>query len=95
MATPKDFIKYPWGSVFENSERETVALNIMKILSRTGNEWRTLSWDEYLEERVKDGGGNTHNQYYLSEKDCFEDVIRYTVSESTAKLFCSDWSEVQ
>lgn len=39
MATPKDFIKYPWDSIFHNSERETVALNIMKILSRTENEW--------------------------------------------------------
>ena len=42
MATPKDFIKYPYDSVFHNSERETVALNIMKILFRTGNSWREI-----------------------------------------------------
>jgi len=94
MATPKDFIKYPWDSVFHNSERETVALNIMKILSRTGNKWRNLSWDEYLDERVKDGGGNTHNQDYLSEKTCFEDVSKYTTSEDVARRFCLEWNKV-
>lgn len=94
MATPKDFIKYPWGSVFQNSERETVALNIMKILSRTGDSFRNLSWEEYLEERVKDGGGNTHNQDYLSEHTCFLDVAKYTTSESGARNFCPDWSKV-
>ena len=94
MATPKDFIKYPWGSVFQNSERETVALNVMKILSRTGNAFRALSWDEYLEERVKDGGGNTYNQDYLSEQVCFLDVVKYTISENDARKFCPDWSKI-
>ena len=94
MATPKDFIKYPWGSVFQNSERETVALNVMKILSRTGNAFRALSWDEYLEERVKDGGGNTYNQDYLSEQVCFLDVVKYTISENDARKFCPDSSKI-
>ena len=56
MKTPSDFKVFPWSSVSKNSETETIAQNIMIILSRTGNEFRELSWDEYKEERLKDGG---------------------------------------
>lgn len=47
--------KYPWDSVFGKSECETIAQNIMKILQRTGDEFRTLSFEEYKDERLKDG----------------------------------------
>ena len=94
MATPKDFIKYPYDSVFHNSERETVALNIIKILSRTGNTWREITWSEYLNERIKDGGGNTHNYKHGSESTLFKEVVRYTCSEDVARLFSPSWDEV-
>ena len=51
---PSDFLEYPWNSVTKNSEYETIALNIMVILKRTGDEFRELSFDEYKTERLKD-----------------------------------------
>lgn len=95
MANPSDFITYPWDSVFHNSERETVALNIMKILKRTGNTWRNLSWDEYLSERIKDGGGNTYNWEHGSEQKLFGEVSEYTVNENMARKFSPAWSKIE
>lgn len=95
MANPSDFITYPWDSVFRNSECETVALNIMKILSRTGNMWRTLSWEEYLDERVKDGGGNTYSTFAGYESDFFKKVLEYTTSENAARKFSNQWKTIK
>jgi hypothetical protein len=75
----------PMGSVMRKSEAETVAKNIIKILSRTGDEWRKLSYDEYQKERLKDGN------YSSGEEKYFEQVIDYCVSSETAKLFAPDW----
>ena len=98
MNNPSDFIKWPWSSVFANSEHEQVAANIMIILKRTGDEWRELSWDEYLSERQKDGGGNTRNYSsshgYLSEQTCFHKVQPYTVSPEKAAEFSPTWNEI-
>ena len=54
MLKPSDFTNFPYDSVFHNTEREMVARNIMVILVRTGNTWRELSWEEYLQERIKE-----------------------------------------
>lgn len=74
------------GSVSQNSETETVARNIMIILSRTGDEWRRLTWEEYETERRKDG------EFSAVERHYFDQVIDYCVSAQTANLFCKHWA---
>ena len=69
----------------QNSESETIAMNIIQILSRTGDTWRVLTWDEYKEERLKDGG------FSEIESGYFDAVVEYTVSESAARTFCKGW----
>lgn len=53
--TPSQFLDFPFNSIHQKSEFETVARNIMVILFRTGNVFRELSFEEYKEERMKDG----------------------------------------
>lgn len=89
MKTPSDFKVFPWSSVSKNSETETIAQNIMIILSRTGNEFRELSWDEYKEERLKDGGFSDRERAY------FDKSIGFCKSEDTAVLFSPKWSSVK
>jgi hypothetical protein len=84
---PKDFLTNPWNSVLQNNECETTAFNIMAILSRTGNKWRTLSWDEYAAERAKDGPvGN--------ERPSFDRVVEYCVTAESAKAFSTGWANI-
>lgn len=77
--------KYPWSCVFNQSEYETVAKNIMTILKRTGDKFRELSYDEYEKERLKDGN------YSSGEKKYFDEVIKYCKSADTAKCFSKSW----
>ena len=85
---PSDFNIFPWDSVFHENEYETIALNIIRILKRTGNEFRDLSWNEYKTERLKDGS------FTDGEFEYFEKVIPYFISESTAKLFSPAWRKI-
>jgi hypothetical protein len=86
---PSNFKKAsPIGSVLQKSEAETVISNIMTILSRTGDEWRKLTYDEYKHERLKDGN------YSDGEEKYFNQVIDYTTSPETAKLFAPDYRAV-
>ncbi len=62
------FTLYPIDSVIQNGESEIVALNIIKILKRSGDKFRELSWPEYEAERKKDGG------FSENEKDYFYNV---------------------
>lgn len=82
---PSDFTNYPWNSVLQKSEAETIACNVMKILKRTGNIWRELSNEEYKEERLKDGRWSDSEFQYL------EQVKPYTVSATTASKFSKEW----
>lgn len=82
---PSDFCKQPYESVLKKTEHEIVACNIMVILNRTGNTWRELSWNEYQQEREKDGN------FSLRELESFDLVIGYCKSEDTAKLFSPNW----
>lgn len=88
MKKPSDFTTQPWSSVLGKSECETIAANIMVILKRTGNNWRKLSYEEYKEERLKDG--NFSNK----ESTFFEMVVGYTESETTARLFSPTWEGI-
>lgn len=82
---PSDFLEFPYDSIFHNNETEIVAQNIMKILERTGNEFRPLTWHEYKEERQKDGNFTESEHYY------FCDVITYCKSADTAQIFSKAW----
>jgi len=84
---PSDFCEYPWSSVCENAESEIVAKNIMVILKKTGDEFRPLSWDEYKEERLKDGSFSENEKHY------FNKVIAYCENPETAKKFSKTWAE--
>lgn len=77
--------KSTMGSVKQSSEHETIASNIMKILERTGDVFRPLSWDEYSEERKKDGNFTSRERTY------FDGVIDFFKSADTARLFCDGW----
>ena len=82
---PSSFLRHPYDSILHNSESETVARNIMVILSKTGNYFRLLSWEEYKEHRMKDGN------FTQSEKHYFDKVVGFCVSEHSAKAFCERW----
>lgn len=79
---------FPWSSVIGDANSETIAVNIMKILSRTGDEWRELTWEEYRAEREMDGN------FSSAEKPYFDEVIDYTISPQTAALLCQDWRKI-
>lgn len=86
MDKPTEFAKIqPMSSVFQKSEHETIASNIMTILGRTGDEFRPLTWEEYSIEREKDGN------FSGGEKRFFEDVIDHCASAQTARLFSKAW----
>lgn len=86
MKKPSNFTKYPWNSALKTAESEIVAQNIMKILERTGNTWRELSWIEYKKERLKDGNFSDR------EKEYFKQVINYCINPDTAVLFSKEWT---
>ena len=82
---PSNYTGYPWSSILQNLESETIAQNIMIILKRTGDKFRELTFAEYKTERLKDGN------FTESEKQYFDKVIDFCKSGDTAKLFCSGW----
>jgi hypothetical protein len=82
---PSDFTIHPYSSILKKSEAETIAVNIMVILKRTGNAFRPLSYDEYKAERLKDGNYTDAEEYY------FKQVIPYCKNADTAQLFCPKW----
>lgn len=86
MKNPKDFTKFPWGSIFLKSEYEAIARNIMVILGRTGNKFRKLSWREYKAERLKD------KDFSEGEKRFFIHVVDYCKSANKAKTFSQAWN---
>lgn len=96
---PSHFTNYPVNSVLQKNEAETIAQNIMKILRRTGDTWRPLTWDEYLDNRQGDAPLalpiEVHANWISNlqnEKPWFEKVIGYCKSPDTAKLFSPAWT---
>lgn len=84
---PSNFTNHPYDSVMQNYEAETVARNIMVILSRTGNTWRPLSLEEYTAERQKDG------KWTEQESALFGRVSRFCLSAETANCFSQAWNK--
>lgn len=64
---PSLFLQHPLGSITKESDLETIAHNIMAILSRTGDKFRDLSWEEYEAERKKDGNFTMTEQTYFDQ----------------------------
>jgi hypothetical protein len=93
MARPSDFSNIePTMSVApgpHKCESEMIAQNIMVILKRNGNRFRSLPWSEYKAERKKDGN------FTEEEKSYFDKVIGYCKNEDTARLFSHKWAEVK
>lgn len=107
MKKPSDFCVHPYMSVLMKSECETVACNVMKIMSRTGNEWRKVSWEEYREVRIADQEAankrlnkniedkSTHCwSFGENEKYYFDRVIDFCQSAETAKTFSGGWRKI-
>ncbi len=84
---PSDFRTHPYDSIFQNSESETVARNIMAILARTGDTWRQMEWHEYETEREKDGN------FSFAESTYFGKVVKFCASAETAQLFSPAWEK--
>lgn len=84
---PSDFTNFPFDSVECKSEAETIALNIMVILDRTGNTFRELTWQEYMRERLRD------SNFSEGEFSYFNRVISYCKSPDTANLFSKAWAD--
>lgn len=82
---PSTFTIKPMGSTLQKSEYETIARNIMAILQRTGDTFRELTWEEYKEERLKDGYFNEGERSYF-DKVCYlangdkESILRFSPS---------------
>lgn len=87
ILTPFNFTDTPMNSIFKDYNYEIIAQNIMKILKRTGNKFRLLTWDEYKTIRQKDG------YFSESEKKYFLEVVGFCVNAERAQQFCSDWAE--
>jgi hypothetical protein len=76
---------FPTGSIARKWECEMIAANIAVILERMGDEFKTITFNEYKCERLKDGN--------FSEKESthFDKVIDYFKSSDTAALFSPAW----
>lgn len=97
MKKPSDFVAVSnYNSILQKSECEDVCRNIMLILSRTGDEWRKLSFEEYKKEREADFQRTKvrGDAFFWKEKEFFDKVIGYTVSEDAARLFCNNWKNL-
>jgi len=79
----------PMSSITQKSEYETIATNIMRILARTGDTFRSLSWREYKKERLKDKG------FEEGEKGYFNRVKYYCSSAKAARNFCEGWKNAK
>jgi len=86
--TPSHYLQRPVGSVSQNGDTETIARNIMAILSREGNQFRELSFDEYKLSRIQDGA----TEFAVSaEKPHFDIAAPYCISAQRANDFCEGW----
>lgn len=86
---PSNFNRFPFSSVLQNAEAEVIAQNIMVILARSGNKFRSLSWKEYQKERLKDGN------FTASEEEYFNQVKKFCVSGDTAVCFSEHWANIK
>lgn len=82
---PSDFLVFPCGSVSGKTEYECVARKIMRILARLGDNWQSLTWEQYVAERKKDGDFQSIEVHYFAE------ARRYCENAETAVSFSPAW----
>lgn len=82
---PSHFCDYPWSSILQKSEAETIACNIMKIRRRLGDKWE-LTWEEYQTERKKDG------HYSELEESYFNEIMPLIPDAIGAISFSGSWA---
>lgn len=84
MLKPSDFCCYPnvTNDVGSYHDENVIALNIMTILSTTGNVWRKLDWIEY----------RSIKHATIFELVCFERISKYCVSPEYAAYYSQTWS---
>jgi len=91
---PSDFIQTkPWDSIAEDSDAETIAVNILKILKRNGDTWRLLTEDEYKEARFKNDP-DLQQRHLNAELKYFNQYCQYLDSPENAAKFSPDWNEI-
>ncbi len=80
---------FPWDSVFQNPEAEDVACYVMSALAHSGDTFRKLTEEEYIQIRTEMGnppGGKS--------KEWFSKVAPYCVSIDTIVSFSPKWKEI-
>lgn len=85
---PSNYLGYAMGSILQNSESETIARNIMVVLSKMGDTFKELTFEQYSEARRADGASERD---MMLEKPYFEKVSPHCVSAETADAFCKGW----
>ena len=83
---PSHFKAQPWNSLYGKLEAEIIARNIMVIRARRGDIW-PLSWEQYREERQKDGN------FSELEKGYFDEVIALIPDAIGAVRFSPTWTK--
>ena len=79
---PTDFGDFPNEPVIHSADDRGMAWKIIRILMSSGNDWRVVTWEEFL----------THHAGDYTKWDSFERVIRYCTSAERAQTFCREWS---
>jgi len=87
----------PMGSRFKKIECEVIARNVCKILARTGDTFRELTWEEYKAEREKDAAADSDNKigakFSSAEREYFDPVASYFVSADRPSQFCDAYTK--
>jgi hypothetical protein len=87
---PSDFTNYPWSSIKQSSEWESIAQNIMEVMEERGDDFALgLTLEQYVEHRRQKG-----HQTNISAEN-FEDIMQYCQSAERAKLFSKEWKDVE
>jgi hypothetical protein len=85
---PSNYIGHPKSSITSLCETESVAKNIMMLLSEKGNVFRAVSFKEYSERFIDD---DTEDYKIDAEKNWFDEVINHCISSAAADNFCHTW----
>ncbi len=85
---PSQFDSFPWKSIFNKSEYETIMRNALIITKRLGDDWGILTKEKYEEERKKYGN------YSSRESDYLEKILPYLESAEKLADFCPSYKSI-
>jgi hypothetical protein len=66
-----------WDSSFQNSEKETVAGNIITLSKRNDDQWVSFTWERYCELCIAGSAGSHHPTW--RENDVLDSFVRERV----------------